>query len=451
VTAQPTNRFYLLGLLVLIYTSNYVDRVIVGVVGQSLKTDLQLTDAQLGLLNGMAFILFYALMGVPLGHLADRANRKWLLSSCLALWSLMTTLSGFAGSFAQLMAARIGVGIGEAGSTPVGHSLISDSFPPEKRGTAVAVFGAGAPMGIIIGTVGGGWVAQHYGWRAGMMAVGLPGLVLALLLLTTIKEPVRGSFDAPTDQKALPLRQALRTLLVDPLFRHVAIGLASAAVAVYSISAFAVPLLMRSYHLSLFGAASAFGLSYGLSGVAGSFIGGPLTDRAAKSDPRWYTRLPAIVYTAAGALLILALYAPNYGLFVALFVPGAVLLYIGLAPALSVLLNRFSPHMRGSVSALTLLITNVIGLGLGPVLSGLFSDSFAARAFHGGGIYSETCRHNVVAAIKPACDQASFVGLQHAMTVVIAFLFVSALIYARAGRHVGSGPTNTVSPTPQPF
>lgn len=431
-----SNRAYLLTLLVMVYTSNYVDRVIIGVVGQALKTDLHLTDSQLGLLNGMAFILFYAMMGIPLGRLADRWNRKRLLSACLALWSAMTALSGFAGSFAQLMAARVGVGIGEAGSTPIGHSMIADSFPPERRATAVSIFGAGAPMGVLIGTIGGGWVAQHYGWRAAMMAVGLPGLLLAILILATVREPERGRLDAADKQAPIPFREAMHILLADPLFRHVAIGLGCAAVAVYSISSFAVPLLMRAYDLSLFGAASAFGLSYGLAGVVGSFIGGVITDRASQSDPRWSAGVPAIVYSTSCLFLITALYAQDYLMFVALFTVGAVLLYIGLAPALSVLLTRFAPRMRGSVSALTLLVTNLIGLGLGPVLSGIFSDAFASHAYRGAGDYGETCVQALSGAAQALCEEASFIGLQRALAVVILFLIVAALIYLSAARHL---------------
>tara|TARA_B100000678_G_scaffold214763_2_gene182090 strand:- start:797 stop:2179 length:1383 start_codon:yes stop_codon:yes gene_type:complete len=446
VTDRQNNTTYLLVLLVLIYTSNYVDRVIVGVVGQALKSDLGLSDSQLGLLNSLAFVLLYAVMGVPLGRLADRWNRKWLLSGCLALWSIMTAISGFATSFAQLMAARVGVGIGEAGSTPVGHSMIADSFPPERRATAVAIFGAGAPLGIVLGTVGGGWVAEFYGWRAAMFAVGAPGIVLAILLLTTIKEPVRGRYDDPSSHELLGFMQTLSLLVRDPLFRFVAAGLATAAIAVYSISSFAVPLLMRSYDMSLFSAATAFGLSYGLAGVVGSFIGGGLTDRASRRDPRWATRLPAIVYSSSATLLITALYAPSSSVFIMLFVPGAILLYIGLAPALSVLLNHFSPRMRGSVSAMTLLVTNVIGLGLGPLLSGLFSDAFAARAYNGSGTYSASCLQNVAAQTDLACNQASFVGLQIAMSLVIASLFISALIYLRAARHVDSPVSHDTDP-----
>lgn len=442
MAGKQNNPTYLLFILVLIYTSNYVDRVIIGVVGQALKTDMALSDAQLGLLNSLAFVLLYAVMGVPLGRLADRRSRRLLLSACLTLWSVMTALSGLASSFLQLMAARVGVGIGEAGSTPIGHSLIGDSFPPHRRATAVAIFGAGAPLGIVIGTIGGGWIAQHYGWRAALIAVGLPGVALAVLLLLTVHEPERGRYDEPGRRTPLGFGEALRILGRDKLFLWVSAGLSTAAIAIYIISAFAVPLLMRSFDMTLFAAATAFGLSYGLSGVAGSFVGGSLTDWAARRDPRWAAWLPSLVYGLAGIFLISALYAPSIGYFIALFVVGATLLYIGVAPALSVLLNHFSPLMRGSVSASALLITNLVGLGLGPLLSGVLSDAFSVRAFQGSGTFGELCLHGVAPAAQAACDAASFKGLQQAMSVVIASLFVAMLIYFGAARHIDRPPSS---------
>jgi MFS family permease len=173
------DRYYILGLLVLVCTLNYVDRVAIGVFGEAIKNELRLSDGQLGLLAGAAFIIFYAVLGLPMGHLADRFGRKWLMSGCLALWSLMTAAAGFAHGFNQLMLARILVGVGESGCTPTAHSWLSDAFPASKRAMALSMYATGVPIGIIVGTIGGGWVAGQLGWRAGLFAVGLPGVALA--------------------------------------------------------------------------------------------------------------------------------------------------------------------------------------------------------------------------------------------------------------------------------
>jgi len=253
-TGRP---YYVLALLVLIYMTNFADRVIIGVLGEPIKADLKISDTQLGLLTGMTFVIFYGVLGIPVGRLADRYSRKWVLAGCLSLWSIMTVLSGFTTNFRQLVFARFGVGIGEAGCTPAAHSLMTDFFPPARRSMAFAIYSAGSQLGIILGTLVGGWFGRAYGWRAGMIAVGLPGLLLFLLFVLTVREPERGRFDqtAAPDLSPPSLMTATRAFMADRLFVCVMLGMSCAVAGHYSLGIFAVPFLIRAYHLDLFTAA----------------------------------------------------------------------------------------------------------------------------------------------------------------------------------------------------
>ena len=437
--------FYVLSLLVLVYMSSYIDRVIVGVLGQAIKTDLKISDTDLGLLTGITFVIFYGVLGVPIGRLADRYNRKWLLTACLSLWSLMTTLSGLASNFLHLMLARIGVGIGEAGCTPTAYSQLADLFPPRKRSMAFSIYAAGPPLGILAGTFGGGWIGQEFGWRAAMIAVGVPGLLLAVVIALTTSEPPRGQFDGGTPrEQPEPFMVALRVFLADKLFLHVMFGMASCAVALYSLSTFAVPFLMRAYDLNLFVAATLFGLSFGLSGALGAGVGGIITDFAGTRDVRWYAGVPAIGYGVAGSLLTFALFMNDYRVFTLLFVVGSLFANIALAPSQAVVLNRLTPRMRASGSAVMLLAASLAGLGLGPPLTGIISDAVAKRTFSAGEFAIQCPGGQAIdvanAALMAGCKAASFHGLQIALALMVGFYLLASLIYVLAIRHTEPRP-----------
>lgn len=438
--APKQRPYYILSLLVLVYMSSYIDRVIVGVLGQAIKADLKITDTDLGLLTGITFVIFYGVLGVPIGRLADRYNRKWLLTGCLTLWSLMTALSGLASNFLQLMLARIGVGVGEAGCTPTAYSQLSDLFPPRRRSMAFSIYAAGPPLGIVAGTFGGGWIGQEFGWRAAMIAVGVPGLLLALVIALTTREPPRGQFDeGKVPEKPEPFMTAVRLFLADKLFVHVMIGMACCAVALYSLSTFAVPFLMRAYELNLFVAATLFGLSFGVSGALGAGVGGIITDYAGSRDVRWYAGVPAIGYGVAGALLVVALFMQDYRVFILLFVVGSLFANIALAPSQAVVLNRLTPRMRASGSAVLLLAASLAGLGLGPPLTGVISDAVAHKTFMTGEFATQCPGGQALdlanAALVANCKAASFHGLQIALAVMLGFYLLASLVYVLAIRH----------------
>ena len=212
---SPRYRTYVLALLVVVYVFNFLDRQIVTILAEPIKVDLGLNDTQIGLMTGLAFALFYTVLGIPIARLADRANRVSIISVALVIWSGMTALSGFAQNFWQMLAARIGVGVGEAGCSPPAHSLIADYYPPEKRASALSIYALGIPFGSILGLLAGGWIAEIYGWRTAFFVVGVPGIALAALVKLTLREPLRGMSDhtKANDTEQPSLGETLRTLL----------------------------------------------------------------------------------------------------------------------------------------------------------------------------------------------------------------------------------------------
>jgi len=236
----------------LVYASNFLDRQILGILLQPIKTDLGLSDTQLGLLSGIGFALFYVTMGIPLARWADKHNRVSLLSVCIALWSAMTALSGAATNFLQLGLARIGVGIGEAGCTPAAHSIIADYFKSEERVRAMAFYSAGASIGVFLGYLLGGWVNQFYGWRVTFFVVGAPGLLLALIVRFTLREPPRGhSENSKTAASTIPtVTEALSYLWGQNSFRHLALGTGLLTLSSYGGATWFPAFLMRSYGMS---------------------------------------------------------------------------------------------------------------------------------------------------------------------------------------------------------
>lgn len=427
-------RAYVLAMLVLLYTSNFIDRTILGVLGQSIKEDLRLSDAQLGLLGGLAFAVLYSTLGVPVARLAERHPRTGVISAALAVWSAMTAACALAGGFWQLMAARIGVGIGEAGCIPPANSLLADYFPPEKRATAAGVFSLGIPLGALLGAILGGLIAQTWGWRAAFALVGLPGVALAGLFRLTVREPPRGAFDAAPPESAPPLAAVAASLARKPAFLHLAFAAALAAFAGYGVQTFAVPFLLRGFQVTLLQASLVFGLFGALSAGVGVVAGGAITDRAARKDRRWYVLIPAAGFVLAAPLYMLAFLQRDLLWLGVLVIPPAVLQYLYFGPLYATTTNMVGPRSRATAAALLTLVINLIGLGLGPTVIGWASDQFATHAYTGLIPYARACPGGLpppgaTGFAASGCRTASFIGLQHA-------LVLSAAIYLWAGLHL---------------
>jgi predicted MFS family arabinose efflux permease len=377
---MPQNRAYVLFILVVVYTFNFIDRQIVGILAIPIKADLGLTDSQLGLMGGLAFALFYTGLGIPVAMLADRFSRTWIMTVALTVWSAMTAASGLATNFWQLFAARLGVGVGEAGGVAPAYSLISDYFPPDQRARALSVFSFGIPIGSAIGIVFGGIIASLINWRYAFFIVGLAGVVIAPIFRMTIKEPPRGQFDRERrDRKAPGLRAILRTLARKPSFWLLSLGASCSSMMGYGVFFWLPSFFVRSYNLTLLNASLFYGAVLLVGGLAGIWAGGWLGDRFGHTRRAQYARIPAFAFLATVPFYVLAILSPTLTIsFLVLLVPTALGL-VWLGPVISAIQHLVRPDMRATASAIFLFINNLIGIGLGTYAIGALSDTLAMR------------------------------------------------------------------------
>mgnify|MGYP002622149563 CR=1 FL=1 len=365
-------------MLVVVYTFNFIDRQILAILLPAIKAEFVVADWVLGFLAGSAFALFYATLGIPIALLADRYNRRNLIALALAVWSGMTALSAAAGSIVTLALARIGVGVGEAGCSPPAHSMISDYYPPEQRSTAMGIFTLGISLGIMIAYLAGGWVVENVGWREAFLIAGLPGLVLAVIVRFTVVEPPRGHADRRADSAAAPgVRYVARFLLQRRSFMHLAVGAGVAAFGGYAVASFFPTFLVRSHGMSTSVIGIWLGLILGLAGGLGFAGGGWVADRLGRRSRRWSMWGVAIAALIAWAALFPVYLVDSPVVSLAWFVVPAVLSNFYLATTLAQTQSLVGLRMRGVASALMLFILNIIGLGLGPQVTGILSDLYA--------------------------------------------------------------------------
>jgi MFS family permease len=372
-------RNYVLAMLTLVYVFNFVDRQLLIILQESIKKELHLSDTQLGLLSGFSFAIFYVSVGIPIARFADRGNRRNVVAASLGLWSAMTAFSGLARNFIQLLLARIGVGVGEAGGSPPAHAMISDYFPPEKRSTALSVYSTGIYFGVLIGFLMGGYLNQHLGWRTAFFVVGLPGTLFCLLFYATVKEPRRGSTDpgvSPTTQSH-PLIEALKILYAKKTFVYLGIASALLVFCIYGLLNWAPSFLSRLHGMKNSEIGLSLGLIYGISGAAGTFFGGWLTDLFGKKDKRWYLKVPAYAVMVSMVFAAGALFFPNTMLSISFLGCCAFLQSTYLGPSLAVAHGLVPASMRAITSAVFFLAINLLGLGFGPLTVGWISDLLA--------------------------------------------------------------------------
>lgn len=387
VTPSITNPKILLWILMLVYVLNFLDRQIVNILAEPISRDLGLSDTQIGLLTGLAFALFYTLLGIPIARYADNSttNRVGLISISLAVWSAMTAICGVAQNFMQLALARVGVGVGEAGCTPAAHSLITDSVPPEKRSSAIAFYGLGIPIGSLMGLVIGGALNDAYGWRTAFMVVAIPGLIMAGLLPFILREPRKAENAARllSGEKAravLSTKEALKEVFSSRAFVLLAIAASFTAFLSYGKSVWAVILFIRSHGLSPGETGTLLGIVLGVAGMVGTWVGGMMADRFGKTNKRHLLTTPAIGMVIATPILFLGYFATDWRVaIVLLFVPTALnAAYYG--PTYGCVQGLVKPEARAMAAAVMLFAQNLIGLGLGPLLFGMMSDAFKPMA-----------------------------------------------------------------------
>lgn len=421
---RSTNRWYILFVLTLVYAFNHVDRQVMVILSEPIKLEFGLSDTQLGMLTGFLFAAFYATLGIPFAIWADRGNRRNIIALALTIWSGMTAISGFAGSFIQLAFARMGVGIGEAGGTPPATAMIADLFPPKRRALALGIYTTGISLGILIGFILGGAIAAEFGWRSAFFVAGVPGLILAAILLLTVAEPKRGQSENRVQKSEMPsvleslvetakffvTQRAMVSLLLGGVFVCVSANAFLSGIPLYLIRVHEVPIAELGVALGL--------LMGGLGGIGAISIGA-LCDKFSQKDLRWRPWTILITGLIAFPFIVWFLYAPDkqtaYWVYT---IPGLFgLLYASIS--YTAMQELVPVRMRAMASAVMLLCMTLIGIGFGPVIMGLISDFYAAEL----GRFS----------------------IQRALTWMLAFNVLSIVFYLDAARHYRAGVARAIS------
>lgn len=404
-------RTYTLFILFLFYTFNFIDRQILVILQEPIKADLGLSDKQLGLLTGFSFAIFYVTAGIPIARLADRSNRRNIMAACLTIWSGMTALSGLVTSYAQLVLARIGVGIGEAGCSPPAHSMISDMYDRKERSTALSIYSTGIYFGILLGFLIGGYVAADFGWRMTFFIVGLPGILLAVVMMITVKEPLRRMHSDQGSITKQTLFGSLKIFWQKPSFRYFSMGCAMSGFVSYGTGNFMPSYLARSHGMEISDIGLWLSMINGFGGMIGTYLGGVLTDKFGDTDKRWYCWIPALGAIGCFPLYFWIFTTNQTELMLYIMPIPFILATFYLGPAIASAHMIVSPVQRAMASAVLFFILNLIGLGLGPLAIGAISDY-----------------------LMPTYGAAD--GLRYALMAGTSIIFVKAWLFYKGGQHL---------------
>jgi MFS family permease len=369
-------RNFVLAMLTLVYVFNFLDRQLLVILQESIKKDLQLSDTQLGMLSGFTFAIFYVTLGIPIARFADKNNRKNTVAASLGLWSLMTACSGLPRNFIQLLLARIGVGVGEAGGSPPAHAMISDYFPIEKRSTALSIYSMGIYFGILIGFIMGGYLNQRLGWRTAFFVIGIPGILFSMLFYFTVKEPRRGATDpeSATAREVHSLGEVLKQLYAKKTFVILALATGLQCFCVYGLFNWTPSFLARLHGMKIAEIGKLLGPIFGFGGAIGSFAGGYLTDYYGKRNKQNYLKIPAYALILSMFFVAGAIFLQSNVLSVACLGLSVLLQSMYLGPSIAVAHSLVPASMRSLTSAILFLALNLIGLGFGPLVVGIISD-----------------------------------------------------------------------------
>ncbi len=389
-------RKYALGLLLVIYTLNFLDRQVLNILMEDIKIEFDLRDWQLGALSGLAFAVFYTTLGIPIARMAETKHRGYIIASAVFVWSGFTALCSIAGSFWTLLLYRIGVGVGEAGCTPPAHSLITDYVPKANRASAIAFYSIGTPLGTVVGLVLGGLVADAYGWRMAFLIAGAPGVIVAVIAALTLVEPRKKFKDAmAATAKASgavaanpSFKAAWAVLRTKKTFWLIAFAASIKAFIGYGHAPFTVSFFLREHGPEVAALAESFGLQSrgflglalsamgGVAGIIGAWLGGVIADRYAARDLRGYVIVPAIASVLTIPIYITAVSLPSAAGAIVLLAVPALLGTLWYGPVYASAQSLVPPHVRATAAAVILFIINLIGLGLGPLGVGILSDVF---------------------------------------------------------------------------
>ncbi|WP_242914025.1 spinster family MFS transporter [Brevundimonas pishanensis] len=375
-------------MLGLVYTFNYLDRQILAILAEPIKADLGLTDTQIGMVSGLMFAVFYTVFGVPIAWLADRSHRVGIVAVACTMWSVFCGLCGMAQNYTHLVLARIGVGIGEAGGASPSMSVISDYFPPHRRGGAIGLFSLGVPLGATIGVAFGAWVAAHYGWRQAFIAVAVPGVVLSLLLILFVREPKRGRFDPPLEAKAKPasLMECLRTYRRTPTLSLLLLAAGTYSFVFNAFAAWAPALLLRAKGAEMADISTWYSLVFGIAMAIGMFGSGFLADRFAQRKPSAYAILPAWALGLGVPFFIAGLLAPSWPVALGLLAVPMAMNMMFVAPGFAICQNVAPANQRATISAILMLVNNLVGMGFGPLFVGALSQHFSGSMESGAAL-----------------------------------------------------------------
>ncbi|MEN3972618.1 MFS transporter [Sphingomicrobium sp. XHP0235] len=396
-----------LGMLLIAYIFNFLDRQILGILAQPIKDDLGLSDAEFGAVGGLAFALLYSFLGIPLAMLADRTSRSGVIAGALTVWSGFTALCGTATNFSQLFLYRLGVGIGEAGGVAPSYALIADYFPPQRRARALAIFSLGVPVGLGAGTIFGAYIAEAVNWQTAFIVMGIAGIVFAPIFKLVVKDPPRVGGQKSTFGE---LMGVFPLIARKSTFWLLAFGASLSSLCGYGLAIWIPSVLIRSFDMSLIGAGQFMGSLLLVGGTAGVFLGGWLADRLGQRDKAWYAKLPAIAWLITAPLYALGLLSENLTLIWCLLLIPNALNILWLGPVTTAIQHIVAQPLRATASGAFLLINNLIGLGVGPLLIGAISD--ALRETYGA--------HS----------------LRYAALVVLLFYFVAAALMWMASRRI---------------
>ncbi|MDA7787652.1 MFS transporter [Sphingomonadaceae bacterium] len=442
-------RNYILGVLLVVYIFNFIDRTIINILTEPIKETFGVEDWQMGLLGGPAFAILYTFVGIPIARFSEKHHRVWIIAASVALWSLMTALCGIATSFIALFIFRIGVSIGEAGCSPPANSIIADYFIPEKRSTAVSVYALGIPLGGMVAYVFGGYVVGNLdgpsvlallnswnwtwaanaldwqnieAWRIAFVVVGLPGILVALIVKMTLKEPPRGYTDPPEMQgKAqVGFREVLKILATKPAYWHVTMGVTIASFVNYGVGQFFVSFLIRTHEMSIFDASVKIAMALAVMASIGTYMSGYLADKYGKRFPKALAWIPMGALMAVIPLHVTGYLAESLWVAVPLMMIGQMLLYTFLCPLYAVPSGVVDSRMRATSVAVTLFIVNLLGYGLGPPLIGGLSTILNSLFLSGidPSLTLAACQGSGLGdAARAACDTANADGLQWSMII----------------------------------
>lgn len=382
---HPAYRWYVLALLTLVYTFNFVDRQVLVILQEQIRAELGLMDWQLGLLSGLSFAFFYSVLGLPIAHFSESFGRKRVVAMAIGFWSAMTVLSGAAQSFVHLLLFRVGVGVGEAGGSPPSHSIISDIFPRHRRALALSIFSMGVYLGYLVAYSLGGWVAADLGWRWTFVVVGLPGIFIALIVAATIKEPPRGYAEQiaaglPHDEAANQVHEkpgfgeTMRLLWSKRSFRHLALAASLHSLVGYGVGNFVPSFIIRAHEIPIGDLGWRLALVMGLAGGGGVALGGWLADRLAKRSQKWYVWISAVTLSITLPLALFTFLADNPASLWLAYVPYVLFGAMWFGPSLAITHSLVGLRQRAVASAALFFIINMIGLGIGPLAVGSISD-----------------------------------------------------------------------------